>query len=102
MTDKNDLSRRQRQHFNQLAADMDTVLKTASGQRVMRWLIDRSGVFLSNQSPEYDAGRRELGLEMIRAMDASDPYAFVRLMQEGAREQMELRVADKRKQTDAD
>jgi len=102
MTDKNDLSRRQRQQYNQIAADMEQVLRTGEGQRIMRWLIDRSGVFLSSQSAEFDAGRRELGLELIRAMDASDPYAFVRLMQEGARELMELRVADKRKQTDAD
>lgn len=102
MTNKNDLSRRQRKQFNQLASDMSAVLETGQGRRVMRWLLDRSGVFMSNQSTEFDPGRREMGLELIKAMDAADPFAFVRLMQEGARELAELTVADKRTETDED
>lgn len=100
MTDKSTLSRRQKRAYNDTARDLAAVLDTPQGSRFVRWVLERCGVFLSAQSGQYDPGRREMGLELIRAMDAISPHAFVQLMQDGANETVEHLSAQRRKDTD--
>jgi hypothetical protein len=94
---RDQLSRRQKRDRAQFEGDLEEVLKTGHGRRVLRWVLERSGMFTSTHDPAYETGRRELGLEIVNAMNAVEPYAFVTLMKEGADEIAKLRSEARRK-----
>ena len=96
------LSRRQKQDLKRLLDALARVADTDEGRLVLRWIIERSGVFLSSKSGQFDAGRRELGLEVIRTLDAVNEFTFAQLMAEGAREVYERKQAAKRGTQDAE
>ena len=56
-----------REDERQLEADVAEVLSTAAGRRLLMAALGKSGVYAKSRpgSLEYDAGRRDCGLELL-------------------------------------
>lgn len=85
-----DLSRRQRAKLKEQTRDVQLALGHEATRRLLRRLIDVTGVF----DPESDAGERRIGLWIIAEINQADPHAFPKLLQEAANEQIGADHAD--------
>lgn len=102
MSTEMETSRREGQRLNEFVEDLSVVRSTRQGRRFVRWIIERSGVFLSANDPAFDPGKRELGLELINALSFDDPYALPALLKEGADDVVRMKAAERRKANDAE
>lgn len=77
------MTRRQKREAQQQRADMQAVLGTPEGRRVIAWVLERCGLLAAN--PKADPileGRRLVGTDLLGAMAAIDPLILPRILAE--------------------
>lgn len=88
------LSRRERAALQRQADDLATVLATNEGRRLIRGLLEQTGVFSPVRNME-EAAVRNIGLSLIERMDALAPTVFPRLMMDAANERVRTDVEER-------
>lgn len=71
--------------------DLSSVLNTPSGRRVLWRIMDQSkllapDMFTGNSTTFYNLGKRDLGLWLYNEIMGSEPKAFVKMMDEQLKE----------------
>jgi hypothetical protein len=70
----------------QAALDLEGIVSTPAGRRVFYRLIHACGVFdpmtTVNGMMQWQEGRRDVGLALLRELDAVNPNVFPLMMQE--------------------
>lgn len=85
-----DLSRRQKAKLKEQHRDMQLAMGHGPTRKLVRRLLDVSGVF----DPDSDPGARRIGLWLIAEMNRANPHTFPQLLQEAANEQLGETDAD--------
>lgn len=85
-----DLSRRQRAKLKEQQRDVQLALTHPATRRLLRRVIDISGVF----NPNGDEGERRVGLWIIAEINNADPHAFAKLLHDAANEKIGADHAD--------
>lgn len=94
MIDDVNMSRRQRKAQNELIDEMARVLDHAPSRKMLRFLIERCGVY----QPGTPEDRRQVGLEIIGLVSSVSEHAYVGLMKEAADELVEMKLKAKKQQ----
>ncbi|XAI96397.1 hypothetical protein [Microcystis phage Mel-JY33] len=77
------MTRRQKREAQQQRADMQAVLGTPEGRRVIAWVLDRCGLLAPNlRADPIHEGRRVVGLDIVSAMEVIDPLILPRILAE--------------------
>lgn len=77
------MTRRQKREAQQNRADMQAVLGTPEGRRVIAWVLDRCGLLSVNLAVDpIIEGRRAVGVDLVQFMAAIDPLILPRIMAE--------------------
>lgn len=77
-----DLSRRQKAKLKEQNRDLQLALAHAPTRKLVRRILDVSGVF----DPSSDPGARNIGLWLIAELNRMNPHTFPQLLQEAANE----------------
>ena len=81
----NELSRREKKALKDAQADLAAAVEVPAVRRLLRRLLDVSGVFEpAGDNTERHEGRRSVGLWLIRELTEVDVHAFPQMMQEAA------------------
>lgn len=87
-----EIARERRQEL----ADLRVILKMPEGRRVFHRWIQRLRPLTQLWEPsallQYKAGRHDVGVEMINAIDQADPNAMLLMLQEAKRTEMEQSI----------
>lgn len=88
MSTEDNISRSQKKARKELLEHARAAMADPSTRYLMRWVLERSGMFeqafTGNSHTFFNEGKREVGLEIVALLNEVDPYEFVRLMKEGA------------------
>lgn len=83
------LSAAQKREIDDLNAAFKEVIASASGKRVLFWILEQTGVYRDafvgsgeNDATNYVLGKQSVGRMLISQMDMIDPRAYPRLLLE--------------------
>lgn len=83
------LTRQQKRHMRQLRNDLEKVLADPAGRRVLIWIMGTTDVnsisFDGRETTFYREGRRSIGVDLIRELNAVNPMAYADLLRESVK-----------------
>lgn len=86
MNDPQHLTRAQKTALRQADQDLEKVLATPEGRRVLTRVIDNAGVFnrsfTGNSETFFREGRRSVGLDLVEHITRLDAMAFAKMQAE--------------------
>ena len=91
--DENSLSRAQKRRIQQRRRDVVAALQHEPTKRLLRIVFEMTGIYASSV-PQPDsllmqAGRRNVGLELMALLNDADPFAYVALCAQAVKERQE-------------
>ena len=77
-------AKREKQEYERLLSDMETVLSTNQGRNVVWWVLSQCGIYDTNfgeddRKTNFLLGRKDIGLAIIGLMSDVDPSAYPNL-----------------------
>lgn len=83
---ESDSKKKQQLEAEQYRADWQAVMATGAGRRLLGGIINQCGIYsgghIGNAEIHYRAGRRDVGLELMRDMTAFCHDQYIQMLQE--------------------